>query len=149
MPIPFPSFTDQRMRLLDAVFDAAKERDLSSLDAAMQSLSSDHSMEEVQSLIRAEVLPRLDIRSLTWLWKAITSPLQRRESLSSMSNKTATKLCRDGFELGKDFSFLEDSEGIHRLKVNADTKHHLESTLTPSALASLQLLTRHTHVSKT
>ena len=142
------SYGSVHLRHLDAVHDAAKERDLASLEAAMQALSTDHGMSEVQNLIRSEVLPRLDMKSLLWLWKSITSPLQRREALTGLSNKTASKLCRDGFELGKDFSFAEDSEGMHLMKITSVVKNHLEASLTNKSLVSLQLLTRHGHVSR-
>lgn len=130
------------------MYEAAKERDLSSLEAAMNALSADYGMGEVQRLIRSEVLPRLEMKSLLWLWKSITSPLQRREALTGLSNKTASKLCRDGFELGKDFSFTEDSEGMHLMKITSVVKNHLEASLTNKSLVSLQLLTRHGHVSR-
>lgn len=137
------------MRLLDAVQEAAEERDLASLEAAMASLSADHSTDQIQTLLRAEVLPRLNLKSLLWLWESITSPLQRREALTSMSGKTTAKLCRDGFEFGKDFSYVEDRDGTHHLKLTAEVKNHLERSLSTKALVSLQLLTRHSHVSRT
>lgn len=149
LPIHFLSTTDQfLMRLLDAVHDAATERDLVSLSAAMKSLSSDHGSDEAQALIRSEVLPKLSMQSLLWMWNTITSPLQRFEMLEVLSNKTTYKLLCDGFVIGSDFSFETASDGNRHLILNSKVKHHLERTLAPGALVSLQLLTRHQHISR-
>lgn len=136
------------MRLLDAVKDAATERDVASLSAAMKSLSSDHGMDEVQTLIRSHVLPKLSMTSLLWLWNTITSPLQRHDMLEVLSNKTTYKLLCDGFVIGSDFSYETASDGNRHLILTSKVKHHLENSLTPGALVSLQLLTRHQHVSR-
>jgi len=135
------------MRLLQAVHHAAEERDLSSLEAAMNSLSNDYKPDELQSLIRREVLPKLKVKSLLWLWRSITSPLQRRQMLSSLSQQTAMKLMRDGFAIGTDFSFREDSDGGRQMMISSEVKNHLESSLHANSLVTLQLLTRHKHVS--
>ena len=135
------------MRLLQAVHHAAEERDLSSLEAAMNSLSNDYKPDELQNLIRREVLPKLKVKSLLWLWRSITSPLQRRQMLSSLSQQTAMKLMRDGFAIGTDFSFREDSDGGRQMMISSEVKNHLESSLHANSLVTLQLLTRHKHVS--
>lgn len=135
------------MGLLEAVQSAATERDLSSLSVAMRSLSTDYGNEQAQALVRSQILPQLSMKELLWLWFAITSKLNRYEMLSAMSEKTTLKLIRDGFVLGSDFS-LSEKDGDIKLMLNAKAKNHLEATLTSGTLVTLQLLTRHSHLSR-
>ena len=127
--------------------EAAEERDLPALVAALDALSTDLSPEQVHSLIRRLVLPRLSIKSLLWMWKTLTSPLDQFRVLEELAGKTACRLSKDGFEIGKDFSF-EGKEGYKRLLISRQVKHHLEEVLSKSSLVSLQLLTRHKHLSR-
>jgi hypothetical protein len=134
------------MSHLDAVLDAARERELSALTEVLDALSAQHGLDEAQRLLRSEVLPQLSLKDLLWLWRSITSPMEQHKILSKMADGTAKRLLGNGFQIGKDFSFAEGSDGNRRLMLSAEAKSYLELTLKTESLVTLALLTRHKHV---
>ena len=135
------------MTHLDAVLNAAEERDLALLSSAIQGLTDEAGTEGAQAFLRSKVLPQLTLRSLLWLWRTITSPLEQYQLLGLMSDRTSSRLIKQGFVIGKDFSFAEADDGNRHLMLSAEAKKYLELTLKTDSLVSLQLLTRHKHVS--
>jgi len=134
------------MSHLNAVLVAARERELSALTEALNALTSQFGLEEAQRQLRSEVLPQLPLKELLWLWRAITSPMEQQQVLANMADLTTKRLIRQGFEIGKDFSFAEETDGNRRLMLSADAKSYLELTLKTDSLVTLALLTRHKHV---
>jgi hypothetical protein len=72
--------------------------------------------------------------------------MEQYKILSTMADSTTKRLLRNGFLIGKDFSFAEESDGNRRLMLSAEAKSYLELTLKTDSLVTLALLTRHKHV---